>query len=242
MFDKKSIPVLFLVGGFGTRVKHILNDTPKPLAPVHGRPFLDWVLSLFKALGHSRFYLLTYHQHNQFEQFVAGKMGITCVKEPRPLGTAGAIRNALLERPEISELFVVANGDSISVVDLSSAISSVMQGADAAIIGRKVDDASSYGSMSIDRNGKLQSFDEKIPGGSIINSGIYVFKKDSFLRSSSEGSSSLEYDVLPAMLEMQFDIRVSVTDGAFIDIGTEASIKEMPHFIKMLCSQGTLNG
>ena len=89
---------VILVGGKGTRLATVVNDVPKPLAPVHGRPFLDYVLDYLQASGQvSRFILATGHMADKVEaHYGASYRGIDIVysREHTPLGTGGALLNA----------------------------------------------------------------------------------------------------------------------------------------------------
>ena len=91
---------IILAGGFGTRIKHLLGELPKPMAPVAGRPFVEWVVRYLARQGVTRAALSTGHLAETIERHfqsapVAG-MKTSCVRETTPLGTGGGVVNAYL--------------------------------------------------------------------------------------------------------------------------------------------------
>src|ERR1039458_1801327 len=103
-------------GGFGTGVAHLLPGVPKPMVPVVGKPFLEWIVRYLARQGIPKAILSTGHLAGVVEshfrtQPVAGVIPL-CVAESRPLGTAGGFLNAARASGESPEAWLVANGDS----------------------------------------------------------------------------------------------------------------------------------
>ena len=105
---------LILTGGFGTRLRSVVADVPKPLAPVAVSPFLYWLLPNLKHQGGQKVFLSLHHQAEiiqEFLQTVTFDLDIQTVVEPEPLGTGGAIAFSI-QQMEIETPFLVINGDT----------------------------------------------------------------------------------------------------------------------------------
>ena len=231
-----KITALILVGGYGTRIRHLLGDVPKPLASVCGKPFLHWILKYLFSQGIEDYVLLTHYQSLKFELFFNNfhhnNTNLELLNEVSPLGTAGSIFNAIDSLPNLSDIFLIANGDSLLLTDLSLAINTVANGAACSIVGIPCSDTSRYGSLVSDSNGRITSFNEKHSGSGIINAGLYVFNKKSLSKYASKKIPlSLESDIFPLMLQSKENIQLICSQGPFIDIGTEASLSQADQFI-----------
>jgi Nucleoside-diphosphate-sugar pyrophosphorylase involved in lipopolysaccharide biosynthesis/translation initiation factor 2B, gamma/epsilon subunits (eIF-2Bgamma/eIF-2Bepsilon) len=166
---------IVLVGGLGTRLRSVVADLPKPLAPVAGRPFLAHLLDQLAAGGLRRVILATGYMAEKIEQTIGRRwadMDIAYSKEPEPLGTGGAIRlaAALLQGHGVH----LANGDSFLRYD-PGALEQAVRALDATlgIALAKVDDVHRYGAVEV-YDGRVVAFREK--GGSgpgLINAGSY---------------------------------------------------------------------
>ena len=172
---------IILAGGFGTRLQHVVSDVPKPMAPVAGRPFLEYLLDRLASCHFDHVVLSTGYMHDKIEQhFGQAYRGIALsyAHESSPLGTGGGIRNALEQCHE--ETVTVLNGDTLFEVDFSSlAAFHRSHGGDLTIVLRQVGDTSRYGSVSVDAAGRIVSFAEKgeAKGAGLINGGIYALNK-----------------------------------------------------------------
>ena len=106
---------LLLVGGFGTRISHILGDVPKPLAPVNGAPFLYWLVLLLYENDVRHIVLLSFFHAEQIEKFANDlhlpDLIVEVVVEPSAMGTAGSISYALSQVPDIDDEFFIMNGE-----------------------------------------------------------------------------------------------------------------------------------
>lgn len=210
---------IVLAGGFGTRLKQVVPDMPKPMAPVAGRPFLEIVLAALASKGFRRVILsLGYMAEKIVSHFGDGYAGMELVYEIEhsPLGTGGAVRQAL-GRCTSDHVFVF-NGDTY--LDLEAAEVERHWGTHLSpiIVAREVPDTARYGRLVV-ANGYVVGFSEKgAAGPGLINAGCYVLPVG-FLEKCPAGQAfSLETDVLAKKVGTQrFD--VFVTKGHFIDIG-----------------------
>lgn len=214
-------PVLILAGGFGTRLKSVVPDLPKPLADVNGKPFLWWLLRQLENEGAKDVYLSVGYLHEQIQNFFGQKfnhMNLHYIIETEPLGTGGAILNACQQIPE--QEILVLNGDTLAITDLkkfiafASAYSSKLFMAVA-----KVQDASRYGTVIINEHQQITGFAERGKAGAgLINAGIYLIDKSLFTEFELPHKFSFEIDLLTKHLtQLNLIAYDQVTD--FIDIG-----------------------
>ncbi|HEX3731257.1 MAG TPA: nucleotidyltransferase family protein [Opitutaceae bacterium] len=223
--------VVLLAGGFGTRLRSVLPDVPKPMAPVAGRPFVEWIVRFFARHGARDFVLSTGHLAGQIERHFAAQpvpgVTVSCRAETIPLGTAGGF----LHCAEGPGPWLVANGDSLVFADPHPLLRRLgRDAADAAILGLRVDDASRYGTLEADAAGRLTAFREKRPGAGAINSGVYAFTAAALRDLPAQRPLSFEFDVFPA-LAAQGRVAAETVAAPFLDIGTPASLAEADRFI-----------
>lgn len=208
-----------LAGGFGTRLRRVVADVPKPMAPINGRPFLEILLTTLDRKGFSRVVLSLGYMgeriHGYFGERFAN-LELDYVTESQPLGTGGGVRLALTR--SVSDHVFVFNGDTYLDLEVGKVEQQWKSNGRPIIVGREVPDASRYGRLLI-ADGVVTGFAEKgMSGPGLINAGCYVLNRhqlDGFLPGSA---FSLEGDFLTGeVLSGTFDIYV--TSGKFIDIG-----------------------
>jgi D-glycero-alpha-D-manno-heptose 1-phosphate guanylyltransferase len=221
----QPIKALLLVGGEGTRLRSVVPATPKPLAGICGRPFLELLIQQLRTQGIRDLVLCTGYHAEQIEAAFrdGSKLGVSIEysRERTPLGTGGAIKLAA-NFLQGSNDFVALNGDSFLEIDFKKLIGFHHTHAGVATIAAvPVADTSRYGSLQIEANRQVISFAEKSAshGPGLINAGVYVFRQ-SVLEQIPEGQVSLEKDVLPHLLKL--GLYASEQHGIFIDIGTPA--------------------
>jgi D-glycero-alpha-D-manno-heptose 1-phosphate guanylyltransferase len=211
---------IILAGGEGIRLKEVIKDIPKPMAPIYGKPFLELLISQLKKWGIKDIILsIGYKKEVIRTYFMDGKkwgVNIEYSEEDQPLGTGGAIKNAANWLDE--DNFVVMNGDSILNIDFSKLISFHKNYAALATIGLAyVENTFRYGRIKTKETNEIFDFSEKgIQGKGFINGGVYVFNKE-ILKIIPEGKSSLEKDILSKIILQ--GIYGFKTNGFFIDIG-----------------------
>lgn len=229
--------VVILAGGMGTRIRHILPDLPKPLAPIKGRPFLGWVIQFLAKAGFHDFIISAGYLAEKIQAFLLksdfANLDLRWVEEKLPLGTAGGALNAIKSLPVDAECVLVTNGDTLVLADLMPLFDALNdQSIGAAILGVNVSDAQRYGTLEVSDNDLLISFREKRPGAGLINAGVYLFKKNVLLGLPNKVPMSFEIDVFPALLKENLAIKVVRCTAPFIDIGTEESLLEANQFIE----------
>ena len=221
-----DIKAVMLVGGLGTRLRSVVPSTPKVLASIGEKSFLELLVRQLRLQGIRHLVLCTGYLADQIEsRFGDGRIwdvSIEYSKEERPLGTAGAVKLAQRYLQDIPE-FLVLNGDSFLEIDFQSLIAFHRErdGAIATMAVTRVENASRYGTVHVDASGKVTGFAEKTgseaPG--LVNGGIYILSR-SVMQYIPDGPSSLERDVFPQLLEQ--GVYAQEQHGTFIDIGTPA--------------------
>jgi mannose-1-phosphate guanylyltransferase len=222
------IDCFVLAGGLGTRTRAILAETPKILAPIAGRPYLDYLIDWLCRYGARRIVLGLGHRADAVEAYLAAhpraEVAIEAAIEPSPLGTAGAIRFA---RSRISsDPALVVNGDSFVDADLCALVARHRaQGSLGTILCTEVPHGARYGRVEIDRAGSIERFVEKDPtvrGPATINAGVYLLSARLLDEIARGSAASLEREVfqrLPKGTLAAFAGRF-----AFVDIGTPESL------------------
>jgi len=224
--DLSALTVAILVGGLGTRLRSIVPDRPKVLAPVRQKPFLAYLLDQLANCGASHVVLCCGYLGGQVRESFGETyrhLQLVYSQEETPLGTAGALRKAV---PEFqSDLILVMNGDSYCQADLLSFYHWHDQNsARASLLLVKVSDTSSYGRVELGIENRVGYFEEKNVSSAAgwINAGIYLIQKELLLSVSSDRAVSLEKDMLPIWAEQGF-LYGFKSEALFIDIGTPGS-------------------
>ncbi|RPI83287.1 MAG: hypothetical protein EHM41_16280, partial [Chloroflexi bacterium] len=217
---------LILAGGLGTRLRPLLNDRPKPMAPIAGKPFLEYLLlqlshyhvqDIILSIGYQAKLISDY-----FEDGKRWNLQIQYSYEEQPLGTAGAVK--LAEDYLQGDTFLVLNGDSFFNLDLTSFIQQHhSKNAQATIALSAVESSQRYGRIELDQDGQILRFLEKSSEEgsqhttSLINAGVYLFNRPVLDIIPSGIPVSLEREIFPVLIGRQF---YGVPYSAFfIDIG-----------------------
>lgn len=210
---------IILAGGLGTRLKQVVPDLPKPMAPVAGRPFLEILLTSLARKGFRRAILsLGYMAEKVLSHFGERFAGLELIYEieETPLGTGGALRQAL-SRCEAGHVFVF-NGDTYLDLEAAEVEAHWQTHHTPIIVAREVPDTARYGRLHI-ADGRVLGFVEKGANGpGLINAGCYVLPADILDGFVPGQPFSLEADFLSKVVNTRrFDL--FVTNGHFIDIG-----------------------
>ncbi len=214
---------VILAGGLGTRLRGVVDDLPKPLAPVAGRPFLAWLLDALADQGLRRVILATGYRGEQVEAALGPAwrgMALVYSREREPLGTGGAL--ALAVRQVAQDAFFVLNGDTWLQLDYPAFGGAVAdRGARLGVALASVPDVSRYGSVRLDGD-RITGFDEKgKTGAGFINAGLYWMRRDLLDGCPAGVAFSFERDVLLPAATREPVVGFAHTRG-FIDIGVPA--------------------
>ena len=225
-----DVPALILAGGLGTRLEGVVSSIPKVLAPVRGRPFLSYLLHQLQAAGVREVVLCTGYRADQiFETFGTRyeELSLKYSSESRPLGTAGAIRQAV--GLVGAERFLVLNGDSYVHQPLEEfhrwhlARESSFPGS---LLLAWTENSARFGTIELGPHAAIRSFQEKRglshPGW--INGGVYLLRRSLLESIPPNRVVSLESDVFPGWVHL--GLGGYTTLARFIDIGTPESYAE----------------
>lgn len=229
----EDVTAAILAGGLGTRLRSRIADRPKVLAPVLGRPYLAYLLDQLADAGVHRVVLLAGYRAEQvrsaFGTAYAGlDLAYSC--EPSPLGTAGALREAL---PHLSSgSILLLNGDSYCAAPLGDFWAfHHRQVADLSLVLTRVPDASRYGRVQIAADGRIVRFEEKCTaeGAGWVNAGIYLLRRSLIEEIPAEGAVSLEREMFPRWTAGK-RCRGFTCRAPFLDIGTPDSYAQAESF------------
>lgn len=210
---------IVLAGGFGSRLRPVVADLPKVMAPINGRPFLELVLDNLQRSGFTRITLsLGYLPEPIVQHFGPSFRGmeLSYQIEDEPLGTGGAVRQALAHC--LADSVFVFNGDTYLELEAAAVAALSQQTGSPVIVARQVPDTSRFGRLEI-TDGTVRRFAEKgVSGPGLINAGCYLFPRDLLDGFALGKPFALEQDFL---VEAVPRIRFAAfeTHGRFIDIG-----------------------
>ena len=224
---------VILCGGLGSRLGALTAETPKPLLPVAGEPFLDVLLFELGRHGVRRVLLLAGFAADRVAEYAAATpaaarfdLEIAVAVEPGRAGTGGALWHA---RDHLDDRFFLLNGDSWFDVNLLALAAQAMAepSAIAAIAARRLAEASRYGVVEIEC-GRIARFGARPehPGPGLVNGGVYVCR--SALVDRLTPCCSLETEVFPHLVREQM-LLATRFDGYFIDIGVPDSYLRAQH-------------
>lgn len=226
--------VFVLAGGLGTRIRPVLGDVPKLLAPVGGRTYLDHLLDWLRRFGVRRIVLgLGIHAKavlDYLDTHPTPGVTIESAVEPAPLGTAGAIRFARTALH--SDPVMVLNGDSYADADLCRLLDRHRTSrASATMLCAKVDNAGRYGRVVLDSDDFVESFIEKdstFHGEAWINAGVYLVSAPLLDLIAAGTGASLERDVFERLPRRSL---AGFTEcRKFLDIGTPETLSLAAEF------------
>lgn len=223
---------IILAGGFGTRLRTVVTNVPKPMAPVNGVPFLDY---LFRSLSHydieEVILSVCYMKEKIIQRYHDKFLGIPIrySVEDSPLMTGGAIKKAVsfIDAEDI----LVMNGDTYLELNLDEMFSyHKLKRADITIATCKLENFDRYGSVELGINGKILGFKEKqFCERGYINAGIYCLKKD-VITSVTDEKFSLE-DYLAKNITF-LDVFSFNNTRNFVDIGVPDDYMKAADIVK----------
>ena len=228
-----------LAGGLGTRLRAVSGGAPKALVPVHGRPFLEWLLVALRRRRVRRAVLCTGFGHEQIEAALGDgrRVGVllTYSLEPSPLGTGGALALAL---PLLADPFVLWNGDTFSTVDWRGLLARhVARRALVTIAVVPAADGRDFGHVALGRDHRVVAFVEKgAAGPRLINGGVYAISHAALSGVTPGHPASLERDLLPGLVARTRRVYSYHARPPVFDIGTP---DRLAHFSREL-SRGRL--
>jgi NDP-sugar pyrophosphorylase family protein len=222
---------VLLLGGFGTRLGSLTKDLPKPLVPIMGRPFLDYLLDLLIRSGFKDFlFLNAYHSDLIVKRYTNSyARGITFEhsNEVIPMGTGGALYHA---QKFLDNRFIMVNGDTFLPMDYYAFIQEVNQNSKQYIVGTKNLTSDEKYNISVKSDLLVESIGSK--DSSYIDSGVYCFDSYFFKEKYAEFPFSLSC-AYPKMIS-QSKLYLYETKTQYFDIGTPARLVVFQKYLESL--------
>lgn len=225
-----------LAGGLGTRLRPITEQIPKPLAPVHGTPFLHFLLAHLAYSGFSEAVLLTGYKGEQIQTYVGrGErwgLKVTCVQEASPLGTGGALKHA---ESHLAESFAVVNGDTFLPIVYDEAEDRLrdkqVEGV-LVVCEKNQEGVQVKPNIAMNDKGRIMRYEKGSEDSQLryIDGGVGVFLK-AVLRDIPDGSCSLEDTVYQAAM-FRGALWGWKSPKRFYDMGTLDQLRELEEILK----------
>ncbi|MFI1866681.1 mannose-1-phosphate guanylyltransferase [Streptomyces jumonjinensis] len=222
---------ILLVGGKGTRLRPLTVNTPKPMVPAAGVPFLTHQLARARAAGVEHIVLATSYLAEVFEPYFGdgSSLGLSLeyVTEKEPLGTGGAIRNVAERlRSGPDDPVLIFNGDILTGLDIGALVTTHREsGADVSLHLTRVADPRAFGLVPTDGSGRVTAFLEKpqTPEEIVtdqINAGAYVFRRSVMDSIPAGRPVSVERETFPGLLSSGAHLQGMVDSTYWLDLGT----------------------
>lgn len=221
------ITAIILAGGLGTRLRSVVPDLPKPMAPVNGRPFLSYLMDYWIGQSVSRIILSVGYKSHAIQDYYGSRYRhaeLAYSVEKTPLGTGGGLLLALRQL-QGSDDFLVLNGDTFFAVEFDAFREYQKRtGTDMTMALLDVADNDRYGGVSMDQDGRIVSLDTSRgdAANGRVNGGAYLMKRnlfDNYIGNDLPKKCSLEDDIFPALLNSGKHMVGYLSSGRFIDIG-----------------------
>jgi NDP-sugar pyrophosphorylase family protein len=242
-----DVQALILAGGTGTRLRPLVSDRPKPMASVGETPFLELQLRWLREHGVKRFIFCVGYLHEQIRSHFGDgsrwNVEVDYSVEETLLGTGGALKQA--ER-RVDGPFLALNGDSFLEFDPTPLVRfhRETKARHPRCLGTLaltlVPDARAFGSVELDRAGRILSFEEKnelAAGPGLINAGVYVLEPGLLTAIDSDRKVSLERETFPSVLKHGFQLFAYKAEGFFADIGTPPGYRRFERYVEQKRSQ-----
>ena len=229
-----SLDLVILAGGKGSRIKSLLKKKPKPMAIFNKKPFLEYIIQSYSKYHFKNIFVLAGYKSgeifNKFENKHYNCTSITCLKEKKPMGTAGALN--ILKKKRIND-FILINGDTFLEVNLNKLVKSCGE--------------NSYGSLTLIKNKSYKSNKKLVSMGiknnkiiyqkknNFMNGGVYFFKKK-ILKFIKNKNTSLEDQLLPGLIKKR-KISGLVVKNFFLDIGTPKNFNRAKNLLLKNCTK-----
>jgi mannose-1-phosphate guanylyltransferase / phosphomannomutase len=216
---------VIMAGGEGSRLRPLTCDLPKPMVPVMNKPMMEHIINLLKQHGITEIGVTLMYLPQKIRDYFGNgsNFGVKLhyFTEDTPLGTAGSVKNA---EDFLNETFVVISGDSLTNMNLSSAIEFHREkNAKATLILTKVDVPLEYGVVITDKQGSITGFLEKPSWGEVfsdtVNTGTYIIEPDVLKYFEKGKKFDFSHDLFPMMLENKEPLFGYVMSDYWCDIG-----------------------
>lgn len=219
---------IILAGGLGTRLRSVVADLPKCMAPVAGKPFLYYIIEHYKKQGIQKFIFSLGYMSEKIETYLSANYPLLNYQlsiEKAPLGTGGAIKLACDKAT--GQNVLVLNGDTLFSIDIEK-LSSFHEknNADCTLSLKPMQSFNRYGVVEMNADNSVISFKEKQQyENGLINAGVYALNITNFLKEKFSAKFSFEQDYLEKHFNKK-KIYGLMQDEYFIDIGIPEDLEK----------------
>ncbi|WP_122894009.1 D-glycero-D-manno-heptose 1-phosphate guanosyltransferase [Arcobacter peruensis] len=215
---------IVLAGGLGTRLKSVVSNLPKPMAPIENKPFLEYILKYLEKNGITKIILSVGYKWETIKEYFGNNYNsieLIYSVESEPLGTGGAIKTAMKYINE-KEFFII-NGDTYFDVDLK--LLNLHQNSKLLLSLKYMENFDRYGCVESNSSFQVLAFKEKeYRENGNINAGVYLASKEVFDNFDLPDKFSFEEFMENNLNELK--IIVKIFDSYFIDIGIPEDYKK----------------
>ena len=225
---------IILAGGMGTRLREVVTDVPKPMAPVNGKPFLHFILQWLKIYPVNKIILSVGYKSEKIVEFFGDSFKNTPIEymiEEGPLGTGGAVKYALQKTS--GDNILILNGDTYFPIDLNKFYSFHTSNNNLFSVAlKRMKNFSRYGSVECQENTILKFNEKKFSQDGLINGGIYLAGRKFFESKKLPEVFSLEKDILEKEAGTSILKCIEFND-LFIDIGIPEDYRRAESVLKI---------
>lgn len=233
--ERETMKAVILAGGEGKRLRPLTCNTTKAMVPILNKPFLEYLIRYLKEHNIRESILTVSYLPERIQSYFGdgAELGVhlTYLIEEKPLGTAGAVKNA---EAFLDEPFFVLNGDILTGIDLTAMMSRHLKTKPKVSIAlTSVDNPAIYGVVETDVNGMVKRFVEKPSRQQVttnmINAGIYILEPEVLSYIPPSTPSMFEHHLFPLLLRMGEPVLSYPSDNYWIDIGTPEKYLKVHH-------------
>ncbi|OQX91481.1 MAG: hypothetical protein B6D58_07865 [candidate division Zixibacteria bacterium 4484_95] len=216
---------VIMAGGFGTRLRPLTLNVPKPMVKLGSYPLMEHLIKLLKSHGLIDITALLYFQAEQIRKYFGDGsnfgVNINYVMSKSNFGTAGSVKNA---QSHLTKRFLIISGDVATDIDLSEVFKfHCRRKAEATIVLTRVEDPLAYGVVITNEKGRITRFLEKPTWGQVfsdtVNTGIYILEPEVLKLVPESVEFDFSKDLFPLMLAQKRRLYGYVADGYWRDIG-----------------------
>jgi mannose-1-phosphate guanylyltransferase/phosphomannomutase len=256
---------IIMAGGFGTRLRPLTSNIPKPMTPLLNKPIIEHIINLLKKHNITDLVIILYYQSEIIENYFKNgeRLGVKIhyVKPDADYGTAGAVFYA---DKYINDRFIIISGDIVTDFDLTSVVNfHIKKESIATIVLTHSKTPLQFGIVLVDKDGKITKFYEKPTWSEVfsdtINTGIYILEKNTLAMIPKAGPGNKQdidfsKDVFPYILKHQLPLYGCVQSGYWRDVGSledyisanlealKEKVELSPSILKNITKNGNLLG
>jgi mannose-1-phosphate guanylyltransferase/phosphomannomutase len=222
---------IVMAGGFGTRLRPLTCNIPKPMVPMGNQPMMEHIIRLLKDNGFDDLIIMLYYQPDviirHFGDGAAYGVKIEYLRPEADLGTAGCIKFA---EKSLNDTFLVISGDLLTDFDLKKALAAHRKKeALATLVLTRVSNPLAYGLVIINKEGRIQRFLEKPSWGEVfsdtVNTGIYLLEPEVLQHIPAGSSFDFSKDLFPTLLNQKSPLFGTIAKGYWKDVGDLAEYR-----------------